>query len=146
MKTELYFPGPARDSYEAGLRAETAEFLARWAPGHVYVIEFSSGVVKVGKAKDPKARLAAHAHLARIHGGALRASWASRELIAYAGAEQELIRLCSKRGRLVAGREYFDIDFGTACLFGSIVEHNRFQMASLSADDQSFIRGEQVPA
>lgn len=37
-------------------------------PGHVYLIAFDTGLVKVGQSKNPSARLDEHARLAAIHG------------------------------------------------------------------------------
>lgn len=137
IDTTWYFPETAAQA-EAEAAAEVARIAAKLAAGHLYVVEFTSGVVKVGKAENPAARLAAHARLAEIHGGAVKATWTSRRLIAYATAEQELIELCARQGRLVSGREYFAIDGDLARCLASIVDENRF----LSDDEWSALQAE----
>lgn len=146
MRAELYFPGPARDAYEASLRAEADAFIAKYALGHIYVVEFTSGVVKVGKAANPKARLATHTQLAEVHGGGVKSSWISRRLVAYADAERDLIMLCSRRGRLVAGREYFAIDAAEARTYASIIDHTRLRADEAPAELIELLDGEAVPS
>jgi hypothetical protein len=84
--------------------------------GHVYVIEFSSGVVKVGKAANPDSRLASHDLHARIHGVQVTKSWASDRHSGYAKTERRLIKYCARLGvRIADGNEYFtDISFEAA--------------------------------
>lgn len=120
---------------DAQMAAEHAAFLARFALGHIYVIEFTSGIVKVGKAKDPKARIAAHTRIAEVHGGGVRSSWVSRRLVSYSAAERDLIDLCSRRGQPVGGREYFRIDARDARTYASIIDHTRWpSVEDLPAD------------
>lgn len=76
-------------------------------PGYVYVIEFVSGVVKVGKTIRPEARLRSHAGYAEAHGGGVLQSWVSEQIRLCGEAEQELIGYCKRRGELAFGREYF---------------------------------------
>lgn len=135
---------------EAELAAEVARQLAPFALGHIYVIEFSSGVVKVGKTTDPKRRLAAHASLARVHGGAIRASWMSQQICGYDDAERELIRLCAQVAGPVVGREYFDIGLREALSLATLVEANRLAAIDLPDDarallDPSFTGPNQPP-
>jgi hypothetical protein len=90
---------------------EARRIEAEIAQGFVYVVEFTSGVVKVGKTANPVQRIANHAHFARIHGGNVRRSWTSEEHYCCGSTERELIEYCAQVGELVAGREYFRADF-----------------------------------
>jgi len=140
IDTRWYFE-ETRKIAEAELAAETARLLALYRIGHIYVIEFTSGVVKVGKALDPKSRSAAHAQFAQIHGGAIRNTWVSRRLVGYGEAERELIQICSRQGDPVSGREYFGFGFRLARSFGTLVEANRFAAADLPSDMQALLTG-----
>ena len=82
------------------MRAQTA--------GRVYAVQFSTGVVKVGQTKQPKARLADHAKTAQAHGHTVHESLLSPPHTNYLANELALIAFCSSRGTLIAGREYFD--------------------------------------
>jgi hypothetical protein len=129
---------------DAELAAEAKRLLAPLALGHIYVVEFGSGVVKVGRGTDPKGRVAAHTRLAEVHGGTVRSVWISRELVGYRSAERSLLRLCARHGAPVVGREYFAIDFRTVRNLASIVEVNSLPGAGLPADDRAFLLGEHV--
>lgn len=76
--------------------------------GHVYALQFSTGVVKVGQTKQPKARLADHAKTAQAHGHAVHETLLSPPHTNYLANELALIAFCSSRGSLIAGREYFE--------------------------------------
>lgn len=132
---------------DAERAAEHAAFLVRFALGFIYVVEFASGIVKVGKAKDPKGRVAAHTQLAEVHGGGVRSAWVSRRLVSYGEAERALIDLCARNGELVAGREYFRIDPSHARIYASIVAEARWpHVEDLPVDMLAMLDGEQVPA
>ncbi len=89
--------------------------------GYVYAVEFSSGVVKVGKTTDPGSRLANHAKYAEIHGGAIRESWTSELHNGYTKTERQLIEFCQQRGAKVFGKEYFGgLDFNIVRDFAEI--------------------------
>jgi hypothetical protein len=80
-------------------------------PGCLYVVEFDSGVVKVGKTASAEGRLEAHAKA-----GLVRSSWASPYHLYCGKAERKLIAFCNEHGTLHGGREYFrDIAFTVAC-------------------------------
>lgn len=80
--------------------------------GHVYVVQFGSGVVKVGKTTHPVHRLASHAKYAGIHNGSVRTSWTSERHHGCSETERQLIAFCKKRGIRVFGKEYFrSVDF-----------------------------------
>jgi hypothetical protein len=80
-------------------------------PGYLYVVEFDSGVVKVGKTVNAESRLAAHARA-----GLVRSSWASLHHLECSKTERQLVAFCTEHGTVHSGREYFrDLDFGLAC-------------------------------
>jgi hypothetical protein len=144
MTTTWYIP-ETRAEAEAELAAEHARFLAQYALGHIYVIEFASGVVKVGRTATPKGRVAVHALLAAAHGGSIQSVWVSHRIVGSASAERELIDFCGRNGQLAAGREYFRINPVAARLRASLIAHNQFPASALSADERSLLEGE-VPA
>lgn len=93
--------------------------------GHIYVVEFTSGVVKVGKAGSPKSRVASHAHHARVHGGDVRGSWISERHHGVSVTERDLIAYCKKRGVLAFGKEYFrGVDFDDVRGYASLLACN----------------------
>lgn len=75
--------------------------------GYLYVVEFSSGSIKVGKAMNPASRLASHANYAQVHGAAILRSWTSRGHPGYSGTERQLIAFCKRRSTQTFGKEYF---------------------------------------
>lgn len=82
-------------------------------PGHIYVIEFDSGVIKVGKTADPVGRLRAHGFA-----GFVRRSWFSERHIECGQSENALLAFCRKVGQLHGGREYFvGLSFERAQMF-----------------------------
>lgn len=95
--------------------------------GHLYAIEFTSGVIKVGRGANPTKRIAVHAANAAIHGGELRNWFTSRRHRGSTATERHLIEACAANGRLVFGREYFrDLTFEKVCeLIESVVAAHR---------------------
>ncbi len=87
--------------------------------GHLYVLMFSTGVVKVGKAVDLDSRVATHRYHAKIHGVAITDAWGSEAHPQHSRTERELINFCLRQGvRIDAGTEYFTgVGFETVCDF-----------------------------
>lgn len=77
------------------------------AVGHVYVLEFASGSVKVGKTGDPSKRLGTHAKVAAAHGDEIVRRWVSPGFGDFHAAETTLIRFCSERGESAGRAEFF---------------------------------------
>lgn len=88
-------------------------------PGYIYVVQFSTGVVKPGKAVDPENRLAHHARLAEFHGAPVVRSWVSEYHLGISKTERRLLRFCEATGRQLSG-EYF-----TSLLFDSAREYGQ---------------------
>lgn len=71
--------------------------------GHLYVVEFCSGVIKVGRSTKPSGRIAQHARDADV-----ARSWESPEIDDAEDAERRLITGMRGAGhRLRPSREYF---------------------------------------
>jgi hypothetical protein len=97
-----------RDLAEIEERIQAGRRRSPTDEGHVYVIQFSTGVVKVGKAVGPTTRLSHHALQAKIHGVSIAASWTSERHSDHSKTERRLIDYCASRGvRIAAGNEYF---------------------------------------
>lgn len=79
--------------------------------GYLYVIEFSTGLVKVGMTRNPKARMRSHADEAARFGCVITSLWLSDQHENYRENEAELI---SALGQPQHGSEYFQIAFTTA--------------------------------
>jgi hypothetical protein len=87
---------------------------------HVYVIRFTSDVIKVGWTQQPSQRLKTHAKSARIHGVEVAEHWISKPHAAAAKNEKTLIEFCTSRASSVAGAEYF-----TGLSYSAVVEFAR---------------------
>lgn len=85
--------------------------------GYIYVVAFSTGVVKVGQTEDPKQRLYAHQSKAGAFGVGTVSYWISPPHWNFKENETQLIKLCSEvsaRSRL----EYFhEVSFDQAADF-----------------------------
>lgn len=81
--------------------------------GCIYVVEFGSGTVKVGRTVDPDQRMGHYERHAAIHGDVVVTHWVSPRHANHVGNELLLIRYCTVNGRVIAGREYFQgVSFG----------------------------------
>lgn len=94
------------------------ELIRRDLERYVYVIEFTSGTVKVGQARDAQKRIGQHAKTAQAHGHSAARTWMSIPHVGYAANESALIAFCEERWAIAAGREAF-----AAGDFDSVVEH-----------------------
>lgn len=89
-------------------------------PGQLYVVEFDSGIVKVGRAGNAEARLAAHAKT-----GFIRSSWQSLRHPHCSKTERQLIAFCNEHGSLHGGREYFrDVEFEVVRTYADLIVRN----------------------
>lgn len=84
--------------------------------GYLYVVGFSTGVVKVGLTTRPRARMGDHIHAAHPFGVFVQSIWMSEAVPDFSTREQRLIRAMQERyGVGIAGVEYFhDADFAEA--------------------------------
>lgn len=110
------------DSKDARSYSEVAEVFPINL-GHVYVVEFSDGWVKVGMGRRPKGRISAHQSISKMRGAIMTRSCVSALLVDCKGAERELIEMCAKSGVSEHGNEWFSgVDFeelagAVACRF-----------------------------
>lgn len=121
----------AKKDAEAALDALDAEWIAMERPceisidplpalpgeGFVYVITFSTGVVKVGQTIDLRRRFAEHRRDAEAYNVVITNYWVSCAHVNYLDNEIELIGFCDGFGAR-AKREYFhDINFDVVVRF-----------------------------
>lgn len=81
--------------------------------GFVYVIEFSTGRVKIGQSSKPAARVRSHVDAAELHQQLTTRVWLSPEHATPGATERALLDFARRMGTQVAGvRECFDgVDF-----------------------------------
>jgi hypothetical protein len=89
--------------------------------GHIYVIGFDSGTVKVGRTINPKQRLATHARIARVHGVTVRDSWTSDRHLGADETERQLIAFCCRWGSQIDAEYFRDIAFENARAFAQLL-------------------------
>lgn len=88
--------------------------------GYIYVIQFSTGHIKVGQTNNPRQRLSSHTHDAAKMGAAVSQFWFSAPHRDYRKTESRLIDAMSAVGRRLSGREYYaDCDFAAAVQLAS---------------------------
>ncbi|MEO3856130.1 GIY-YIG nuclease family protein [Acrocarpospora sp. B8E8] len=96
---------------------------AKWRRDYencIYAIEFSSGVVKVGRTNDTTKRLAAHRKDAAQHHVEITRTWFSPGHHTYLDNETALIGFCAERWPAASGREYFGgADFDSVVAYAS---------------------------
>jgi hypothetical protein len=104
--------------------------------GHLYVIRFANGIVKVGRSATPTARVQVHKAEAERHGNALAEHWTSPAFEGFDVAEATLIGWCAARAGTLphAGREWFSgLDYlaavGEATRLADAAEAERVTLA-----------------
>lgn len=106
------------------LRRQLAE---RFDRGYLYVIEFDSGVIKVGKTANVESRLKSHAKT-----GLIRYAWASQAHLHCSKTERLLISYCGEHGQLHGGREYFrNLEHLDVCTYAGMVVKDAIRRAYL---------------
>jgi hypothetical protein len=108
--------------------------------GHIYVIEFSTGVVKVGRTIGPARRLATHARVAQVHGVAVRRSWTSERHHGCRETERKLIDLCRRRGTQIDVEYFQGITFEDVRAIAQLLAEDATasrRLASRIADDKA---------
>lgn len=92
----------------------------------IYVVEFDTGIVKVGRSAKADRRLKTISREARQHGGGIARSWASEEHANAPANERALLEFCAGRGlRVTDGRngEYFKgLDYPAVVAFAQTLE------------------------
>lgn len=101
---------------------------------YVYVIEFSSGTVKVGQTANPRARLGEHDNAAQAHGHTIQRSWVSAPHTAYKENEGALIAFGAERWPNAVGREAFtDADYEVIVEFALGLQYERLSEGDMVA-------------
>lgn len=80
--------------------------------GHIYVIAFTTGAVKVGQSVIPQQRIATHRTDARAYGTEVTDTWISPDHANYAANERRLISFCSRRWSRIRAECFPEADFG----------------------------------
>ena len=94
---------------------------AEFDDGYIYLVEFSSGVLKPGKTGTPESRLAHHARLGRFHGVTVTRSWVSERHVGCSRTERKLLRFCEDTATRLSGEYFRDVRFEIAQAFGEWV-------------------------
>lgn len=87
-------------------RESRRQSVAEFDAGCIYVIEFASGMTKVGKTANADSRLSTHARHAEVHDNPIVRSWVSRRHPGCSTTEKLLKRFCALAGTRKTG-EYF---------------------------------------
>lgn len=74
---------------------------------YLYVIEFSSGVVKVGMTTSPAVRFTRHEKVARSQNASIGSYWISPPHVSTAANERALLNSCRRRAKSIGASEYF---------------------------------------
>lgn len=90
---------------------------------YLYVIEFTDGVVKVGRTGRLNARIKEHRRAAKVIGLGIRNGWIEGDftLSAVVRVERELIAYCADSWPLVQGLEYFAAPFDEVADFADVL-------------------------
>jgi hypothetical protein len=115
----LLAAGWIRIDGEGWALAWVTPFETRLIRGHIYAIEISNGVVKVGRSGEPAARIATHAGHAEDVGLHVTRQWSSAELPDSVSAEAKLLEYMRAQCVISFGRERFNGGFDLAVEFGA---------------------------
>lgn len=101
--------------------------------GHVYVIELSNGIIKVGKTANPFKRIKKHAADAAPYGFKVVKLWLSIAHRNPAEVEKLLIGYGQQSGSARVREEYFlDLDFGETVRFANSVAYQPIDLAEIA--------------
>lgn len=108
---------------------------------HIYVIEFSCGLIKVGKTRNPKSRISTHASTVRIVSGAeISREWVSIAHTNNSENELKLINFCSSKfgNGKSKGREWFNgCSFDEVVIYAEKLEYSQDFLEKNAADEES---------
>ncbi len=98
--------------------------------GYLYVLEFSTGSIKVGMTEDPRRRLGQHLGEARAFGVYITNHWISPSCHNFKGNETRLINACGRVSKQRSRKEYFhDVAYAKAVGFAN-------ELTYFSANDE----------
>lgn len=95
-----------RADMRAGCNVDLGAIVPADGIGYLYVIEFSTGVIKVGQTRDPQRRLGEHRRSAGAFGVSITQFWLSPPHANYLETEAALIIDCAEFSPY-SKREYF---------------------------------------
>lgn len=75
--------------------------------GHIYLIEYQDGSVKVGRTANPRSRVGSHWSDARKFNHQVTRVWVSKAHANHIANEKEAIMICNEFGDQKSGKEYF---------------------------------------
>ncbi|MGW4786170.1 GIY-YIG nuclease family protein [Streptomyces sp. NPDC004230] len=115
---------------------------------YVYVLEFTSGTVKVGQTRNPANRFREHGNAAETHGHRITRSWTSAPHVEFQENESALIRFCSDRWVSASGLEAFDgADFDAVVEYAQGFSFSRVTDADLDVRQAGYRKiGEELHA
>lgn len=90
--------------------------------GHIYAVEFSNGVVKVGHTAWPKDRIAALRRDALPHGNPIVRTWVSGDLLSPEWCESRMIGFCLQRWMPIASEWFLGADFDKIVAFAKTLK------------------------
>jgi predicted GIY-YIG superfamily endonuclease len=110
------------------------ELIRREFERYVYVIEFTSGTVKVGQTRDARRRIGEHSKAAQAHGHTAARTWVSVPHTGYSANESALIAFCEERWTTAVGREAFEAaDFNAVVEYAQGLPYERLPEDTLAA-------------
>lgn len=110
------------------------ELIRRELERYVYVIEFTSGTIKVGQARDAKKRISQHVKAAQAHGHSAVRTWVSIPHVGFAANESALIAFCGERWAVAVGLEAFEgADYDAVVEYAQSLPCERLPEDQLSA-------------
>lgn len=105
--------------------------------GHLYVIEFGDGTMKVGYSQNPRKRIEQHRHGAARFSIEVARKWVSDCHLEYVENERELIGYARQRGDVASGAEYFrGCEFSDLVEFASSLPSTRLSKAEVTRREQ----------
>lgn len=117
----------------------------RGAEGHIYIVEFSEGTVKVGFSTTPGKRMRQHAGHAAAFGISIARSWTSHPHLEAKVNERALIAWCSGRARVTRKSEYFaGLDYAELATFAGSLPMNRHTEAAFQVHERQTRRRSDV--
>lgn len=117
----LYGPKGTRPGYDYRTECDHAS-----PCGWLYVIEFSDGVVKVGRTTDARQRIKRHGWDAKARGAEICSWWISVLHSNTSETERIMKECCSRHWSLFDGDEYFaDADFDMAVTYAMFFRYQR---------------------
>lgn len=111
--------------------------------GFIYVVKFSDGVLKVGRAIDADHRLRTHESNARFHGRQVKSVWQSPRHVEWMQNEARLIQWCAERPgtRRVSTERFVGIPFTDAVAYAKSLQCTPADEAPTATTMASYIEG-----